>query len=114
MLAHEFFLDKEVYCVARYTNVNEEGPTELIFVKDENDEKNGKGGWSGEGQANQEYEVQGEVPAISFSQNIQPDDQELTSAAQDGVIDRDNGNESVPENPLNRGLSVNYCQYNDE
>ena len=92
VLTHEFFLNKELYFLAQYAQVTEEGPSDIIFGNEVNDMANGEGGRSWGGWWNQEDEVQVEVPAIIFCQNIQTEYSELVSSDQDGIIDVDYDN----------------------
>ena len=96
-----------------YARVTEESPDELIFGNEVNGVTNVEGDRSEGGQAKQEEEVQVYIPAF-FYQNIQTDDPYLTSAAQAGLINVDGDNDTVPENILNPGFSVDNCRYNDE
>ena len=46
VLTHELFLNKELYFLAQYAQVTEEGPSDIIFGNEVNDMANGEGGRS--------------------------------------------------------------------
>ena len=114
VLTHELFLDNEVYYVAQYEKVTEEGLSDIISCNEANGVENCKGGCYVGGRENHEQDVQVEVPVICFHQNIQDDDPYLTSTDHTGFIYVDNDNETVSENTPNPGLSVDDFRYNDE